>query len=151
MTHLIRREQQSHGLMERRLQIRYQLSARAVFSWEGPEQERIEREGVTRDISESGAFIVTTSCPPAGASVRVELFLPPLRGPVATVRIRAEMLVIRIEPAPSGDQQSGFAVESPGFSFSSGINLDGESRSSLTPRLKDSKRQSESGQSRRET
>ena len=136
MAHLIRRKEKLVGLLDRRKQIRHELSARAVFSWEGPERIRLEREGVTRDISESGAFIVTTSCPPARASVRVELFLPPLRGTVATVRLRAEMHVIRIEQAPPGDQQSGFAVEGPGFSISPGINLEGESGSSLPPRLK---------------
>jgi hypothetical protein len=55
---------------------------------------------------------------------------------VATVRLRAEVRVVRIEQAPPGDQQSGFAVEGPGFSFSPGINLDGESGSSLPPPLK---------------
>jgi hypothetical protein len=136
--HLIQRNEELAGLLERRKQIRHELSARAVFSWEGPEQERLKGEGVTRDISESSAFIVTTSCPSALASVQVELFLPPLRGTVATARLRAEMLVIRIEQAPPGDQQSGFAVEGPGFSISPGINLDGESGSGLPPRLKDS-------------
>jgi hypothetical protein len=136
MAHLIRRKEKLVGLLDRRKQIRHELSARAVFSWEGPERERLEREGVTRDISESGAFIVTTSCPPARASVRVELFLPPLRGTVATVRLRAETHVIRIEQAPPGDQQSGFAVEGPGFSITPRINLGGESGSSLPPRLK---------------
>jgi PilZ domain len=108
--------------MERRTQVRYLLSARAVFSWEGPVHEISRGEGVTRDISESGAFIVTTSCPPARAAVQVELFLPPLHGTVATARISAKALVIRVEQAPTGDQQSGFAVESPGFSISSGSN-----------------------------
>jgi hypothetical protein len=136
MAHMIRRKEELVEVVERRKQIRHELSARAVFSWEGPEQKRFEREGVTRDICESGAFIVTTSCPPALASVQVELFLPPLHGTVATVRLRAEMLVIRIEQAPPGDHQSGFAVEGPGFSISPGISLDGESGSSLPPGLK---------------
>jgi hypothetical protein len=140
MAHLIRRKEEHVGVLERRKQIRHELSARAVFSWQGREQERLEREGVTRDISELGAFIVTTSCPPALASVRMELFLPPLRGTVATVRLRAEMLVIRIEQAPPGDRQSGFAVEGPGFCISPGVNHDGESGPSLSPRLKDSER-----------
>ena len=90
-----------------------------MFSWEGPEQKRFGGEGVTRDISDSGAFIVTTSCPPAGAAVQVELFLPPLHGTVATARIKAEALVLRVEQVPAGEEQSGFAVGSPGFSFSS--------------------------------
>jgi hypothetical protein len=136
MARLIRRKEELVGLLERRKQIRHELGARAVFSWERPGQGRLEREGVTRDISESGAFIVTTSCPPALASVQVELFLPPLHGTVATVRLRAEMRVVRIEQAPPGDQQSGFAVEGPGFSISPGINLDDVSESSLPQRLK---------------
>jgi PilZ domain-containing protein len=136
MARLIRRKEELVGLLEHRKQIRHELGARAVFSWQGPDQGRLEREGVTRDISEAGAFIVTSSCPPARASVRVELFLPPLHGTVATVRLRAEMRVVRIEQAPPGDQQSGFAVEGPGFSISPGINLDDESESSLPQRLK---------------
>ena len=131
MAHLIRRNETDHEVLEHRIQIRYQLCARAVFSWEGPGLERFRGEGVTRDISESGAFIVSTSCPPAGAPVRVEIFLPPLRGALATVRLRAETAVVRVEQAPPGDQQSGFAVESPGFSFSSEDQPDSESGSSL--------------------
>ena len=124
MAQLVRRNQQHHRvfLMERRTQFRYLLSARAVFSWEGPEQKRFQGEGVTRDISTEGAFILTLSCPPAHAAVQVELFLPPFHGTVATVRIRADALVLRVEHGPPGKQQSGFAVDSPGFSFSSGAN-----------------------------
>ena len=105
--------------VERRTKVRYRLSARAVFSWEGPEQKRFRGEGVTRDINLSGAFIATTSCPPGGATVQLELFLPPLHGTVATARIRGEALVVRVEQAPPGDLQGGFAVDSPGFRLSS--------------------------------
>jgi hypothetical protein len=129
--------------MERRTQVRFLLSARAVFSWEGPEQKRIQGEGVTRDISLAGAFILTLSCPPAHAAVQVDLFLPPFRRTVATARIRARARVLRVEQASSDEQQSGFAVNSPGFNFSSEVELDSESKSSLTKRLKDSERQSE--------
>ncbi len=126
--------------MERRTNPRYRLGARAVFSWEGPDQERFQGEGITRDISLSAAFILTLTCPPAEAAVQVELFLPPFHGTVATARIRAQARVLRVEQAPPGEQQSGFAVDSPGFSFSSGVELDSESGSSLTQRLKDSER-----------
>jgi hypothetical protein len=134
MAHPILRHQQHHRvlLMERRKHDRYLLSARAVFSWQGPEQKRFEREGVTRDISVAGAFILTRSCPPAHAAVQVELFLPPIHGTVATVQIRAEALVLRVEHGPPAKQQSGFAVHSAGFRFSSGVEPDSESGSSLT-------------------
>lgn len=109
-----------HGQGERRREDRYPISARAVFFWEGPMQESSKWEGVTRDISSSGAFIVTTNCPPARAAIQIEFFLPPLRGTAAAVRLRAEALVLRVEQALLGDQQSGFAVTSGGFGFSSG-------------------------------
>ena len=134
MPRSVERNQQYHRvlLMERRTQVRHLLCARAVFSWEGPQQKRLQGEGVTRDISTEGAFILTLSCPPAHAAVQVELFLPPFHGTVATVRIRAEARVLRVEQASRGDQQSGFAVDSPGFNFSSGKQPDSESGSSLT-------------------
>jgi uncharacterized membrane protein YgcG len=133
MAHTILRNEQHHRvfLMERRIQDRYLLSARAVFSWEGPEQKRYEGEGVSRDISIAGAFILTRSCPPAHTVVQVELFLPPIHGTEATVRLRAQALVLRVEHAPRGKEESGFAVESAGFGFSSGGEPDSESGSSL--------------------
>ena len=128
MAHLIQLNQQPPRwvLMERRTQDRYLLSARAVFSWQGPEQKRFEREGVTRDISVAGAFILTRSCPPAHAAVQVELFLPPIHGTVATAQIRAEARVLRVEHGPPGKQQSGFAVDSAGFRLLSEVEPDAE-------------------------
>jgi hypothetical protein len=133
MAQLVRGNQQEHRvlLMERRTHVRYLLSARAVFSWEGPEQIRVQGEGVTRDISTKGAFILTHSCPLAHAAVQVQLFLPPVHGTLATARIRAEAQVLRVEQASPGDLQYGFAVDSPGFDFSSGGEPDSESGSSL--------------------
>jgi hypothetical protein len=133
MAQSVRQNGQHHRLhlMDRRRDVRYQLSVRAVFSWEGPEQKRYQGEGVTRDISTKGAFILTRSCPPAHSVVQVELFLPPFHGTVATVRIRAKVQVLRVEQGSPGDQQCGFAVDSPGFSFSSGGEVDSESGSSL--------------------
>jgi len=128
MAHLALQNGQHHQvfLMERRTQDRYLLSARAVFSWEGPEQKRFEGEGVTRDISIAGAFILTRSCPPAHTVVQVELFLPPIHGTEATVRFKAEALVLRVEHGPPGQQQSGFAVDSAGFRLLSEVEPDPE-------------------------
>jgi len=124
--HFVRQNQHHHQafLMERRAQDRYLLSARAVFSWEGPEKKRFESEGVTRDMSSTGAFILTRSCPPAHTLVQVELFLPPIHGTVATVRMRADARVLRVEYGPPGRQQSGFAVDSAGFRLLSEVEPD---------------------------
>ena len=117
--------------MERRTQVRYLLSARVVFTWEGPEQKRLQGEGITRDISTKSAFILTRSCPPDHAAVQVQFFLPPFHGVVATAQIRADAQVLRVEQASPGDRQCGFAVDSPGFDISSGGESDFESGSSL--------------------
>jgi PilZ domain len=117
--------------MDRRTEVRYQLSARVVFSWDGPEQKRFQGEGVTRDISTKGAFILTRSCPPDQASIQMLFFLPPFHGTLATARIRAKAQVLRVEQAPPGEQQSGFAVDSPGFTLSSGSEIDSEFGSNL--------------------
>ncbi len=129
--------------MERRTNTRYRLGARAVFSWEGAEKNLLQGEGVTRDISLSGAFILSLTCPPAEAVVQVELFLPPFHGTVATARIKAKARVLRVEQAPEGEQQSGFAVDSPGFKFLFADKLDSEAGSSLNRQPKDSDRSSD--------
>lgn len=118
--------------MERRTNTRYRLSARAVFSWEGSEHKRFQGEGITRDLSLSGAFILTLTCPPVHSVVQVEFFLPPFHGTVATARIKADARVLRVEQATTGEQQSGFAVNSPGFGFPSVRELASESGSRPT-------------------
>ena len=50
--------------MEMRREMRYRLDAQALFSWESAQHTRLQGEGVTRDISVFGAFIVTPTCPP---------------------------------------------------------------------------------------
>jgi hypothetical protein len=95
--------------------VRYPLGARAVFSWEGPAQNRLRSEGLTRDVSLAGAFVFTLTCPPAGTAVQVELFLPPMHGAVPTALLRGEARVLRVERPPTREEQSGFAVSSDDF------------------------------------
>lgn len=129
--------------MERRTNTRYRLGARAVFSWEGAEKNLLQGEGVTRDISLSSAFILSLTCPPVEAEVEVELFLPPFHGTVATARIKAKARVLRVEQAPEGEQQSGFAVDSPGFKFLFAGESNPESASGPGQGPKDSERSSD--------
>ena len=73
--------------MEMRKEIRYRLDAPAVFSWEGMRHKRYQGEGVTRDISVQGAFILTATMPPPDCPVQVDLLLPSLTGMKAMMRI----------------------------------------------------------------
>jgi hypothetical protein len=95
---------------EMRKEIRYRLGTLAVFTWEGANRRRFKGEGVTRDISIQGAFILTATSPPADCVVRLDLVLPPLAGPKTGMRITGEARVIRIEHRSGKDGTDGFAV-----------------------------------------
>jgi hypothetical protein len=66
--------------MELRREIRYRLDAPALFYWESAQHKRLRGEGVTRDISVFGAFILTPTCPPIDVPIQVEVVLPSLTG-----------------------------------------------------------------------
>src|SRR5271165_7661615 len=70
---------------ELRNRVRYRLSADAVFAWEGAQHGRLVGEGVTRDISLSGAFVFTRTCPPVGATLELDIFLTPAPSSVGRV------------------------------------------------------------------
>jgi len=103
--------------IEHREGARYPLSARAVFSWEDPGQNKLRGEGLTRDVGLVGAFIFSLTCPPVGATVEVDLFLPPVHGTVPTARLRGQGRVLRVERAITREEQGGFALASEGFGF----------------------------------
>jgi hypothetical protein len=96
--------------MDMRREIRYRLDAPAVFSWEGMSRRRFQGEGVTRDVSVQGAFILTTTIPPPDVPIQVDLLLPSLTGMSSMMRITGRARVIRIDQRPSNAWIRGFAV-----------------------------------------
>jgi len=80
-----------------RKDIRYRLDAPAVFSWEGGRQGRFHGEGITRDISVQGAFILSATLPPSDCPIHVDLLLPSLTGISAVMRITGRARVTRVE------------------------------------------------------
>jgi hypothetical protein len=96
--------------MEMRKEIRYRLDAPAVFSWEGARHRHFQGEGITRDISVQGAFILAATMPPPDCPIQVDLLLPPLTGMSSMMRITGKARVLRVEH-PAGDNwTNGFAV-----------------------------------------
>jgi len=95
---------------EMRKEIRYRLGTLAVFTWEGANRRRLKGEGMTRDISVQGAYILTATSPPADCVVRLDLMLPPFAGPKTAMRITGEARVIRVEHRSGDDESNGFAV-----------------------------------------
>ncbi len=96
--------------MEMRKDIRYRLDAPAVFSWDSARRGRFHGEGITRDISVQGAFILSATLPPPDCPIQVDLLLPSLTGMSAVMRITGRARVTRIEDSSGTGWIRGFAV-----------------------------------------
>lgn len=96
--------------MEMRKDIRYRLDAPAVFSWQGGRRGRFQGEGITRDVSVQGAFILSATLPPPDCPIQVDLLLPSLTGISAVMRITGRARVTRVEDAAGDSWIRGFAV-----------------------------------------
>ncbi len=102
--------------MEMRREMRYRLDASALFSWESAQHTRLQGEGVTRDISVFGAFIVTPTCPPIDVPIQVEVVLPSLTGRKPVIRVSGAARVLRVDHRSKGEGENGFAIVSENFS-----------------------------------
>ena len=77
----------------------------------------MQAEGITRDIGLEGVFIFTATYPPVESAIQLEVLLPPLTGAKATIRIKGEARVLRVEPRREKGVTGGFAVLSDGFNL----------------------------------
>jgi hypothetical protein len=105
--------------MELRKRVRHRLAADAVFTWEGAEHTCLHGGGITRDISLSGAYIFSLTCPPVGAAMQLDISLLQLEGGSRTLRLKTDATVIRVGHANAGDDE-GFAVVLEGLSLTEG-------------------------------
>jgi len=96
--------------MEVRKGIRYRVDAATTFFWEGGNGRCFRGEGITRDISAVGAFILTATMPPPGCPIQVDFFLPSVSGMKVDVRITGEARVIRIDHMSMDTWIHGFAL-----------------------------------------
>jgi hypothetical protein len=87
--------------VERRNAIRYRLETPAAFHWQDGSGTRWEGEGVTRDVSEVGAYVFTARCPPLQTEVEIEIVVPPLHG-ASKAWLKGIMQVLRVEDGPDG-------------------------------------------------
>ena|ERR1700730_418878 len=102
--------------MEMRKEVRYRLDAPALFTWESAHHKCLQGEGITRDISVFGAFIVTSTCPPVDVPIKVEVVLPSLTGLKPVIRVSGAARVLRVDHSSKGEGENGFAVVSDDFS-----------------------------------
>lgn len=97
------------GPQHTRRVIRFPLVAQTVFWW--ADRGVVKRsEGQTRDISEKGAFVRASTCPPEGIEIGFKVFLPPLAGSEQKTRVEAEGHVVRVEQVRGHEECEGFAV-----------------------------------------
>jgi len=93
-----------------RRQIRYPLRAPVTFTWIDTDGATHEGKGNSRDISEGGAYIVTRSSPPMGASVMLEIRFPYLPELDRFHRIEMEGRVVRVDMLLDHRSVWGFAI-----------------------------------------
>ncbi|MHB8754320.1 MAG: PilZ domain-containing protein [Candidatus Acidiferrales bacterium] len=95
--------------MDRRLHTRFDLTAPVTYTW--TEQDGISRteRGSTRDVSESGLFVLTRSFPPLGAAIQFEVAFS-FRDE-SQIRMKTEGKVIRVDAGGVGKEVHGFAAD----------------------------------------
>jgi hypothetical protein len=96
--------------IEMRKDFRFWLDAPAVFSWEDAGHRRFQGEGVTRDVTVHGAFILTATMPPPDCPIHIDILLPLPRGIKTMVRISGKARDIRVDHPSSDTRIHGFAV-----------------------------------------
>lgn len=97
------------GPQHTRKVIRFPLEALIVFWWS--DSGVVKRsEGRTRDISETGAFVLANTCPPEGIQIGFRVFLPEFSGFERKTRVEADGHVLRVERTPGRQAGDGFAI-----------------------------------------
>jgi PilZ domain len=105
----------AHEPVDLRSHARYRLEAPVLFSWEDHDGSQLQGGGFTRDLSATGAFILSRASPPKGVSVRLEILLPPLKGK-GHLTMFCDGRVVRLDQA-LGEKRGGFAAVCDGFAI----------------------------------
>ena len=117
VTHFGRSAQRKLSPSERRDSVRYELHAPVIFSWEIAGGSRRSGEGETRDLSEIGSYVRTTTCPEVGSSVEIQVFLFAEPG-APTASLIGKMKVVRVDEGRHQFGGFGFALTGGAFTLS---------------------------------
>ena len=93
--------------------LRVLLQTAVTFWWTNGNGAERHGEGRSRDVSEHGAFIFASSCPPVGTSVVLKIDLEGIPDEIGRLPVEVEGEVLRAEqcPAERGMLTGGFAVQ----------------------------------------
>jgi hypothetical protein len=90
--------------------MRFPMDAPVVFWWKDVIGNHQQAEGRTYDVSELGAFVLASLCPPAGAQVSVKISIGAVPDVARSVRMQVEGRVLRVEQVGTGQGRDGFAI-----------------------------------------
>lgn len=96
-----------------RTTLRFLLQTAVTFCWTNGTGESRQGEGRSRDISEHGAFVFASACPPVGTSVALTIDLEGIPDEMGALPVEVEGEVLRVEqsPAERGMLTGGFAIQ----------------------------------------
>jgi len=120
------------GSVELRKANRYRVSAPARFLWAPEGGPTSGGRGVIRDINASGVFVVTSSLPPAGARVQLEILLPQMENNEPGLHLHGEGAVVRVDCGFAGAR--GCILDG----FAASVHLSLESSNAVNSRLESS-------------
>jgi hypothetical protein len=90
--------------------MRFPVVASVFFRWKDANGNEHRGEGTSRDISETGAFVLTAVCPPLDADIELRISLVGLLKTTTAGRMELGGRVLRVEQTAAGGGIGGFAV-----------------------------------------
>jgi len=96
-----------------RTTLRFLLQTGVTFWWKNGNGEPLQGEGRSRDVSEHGAFVFASRCPPVGASLTLKIDLEGIPDEIGRLPVEVAGEVLRVEQcvAERGMLTGGFAVQ----------------------------------------
>lgn len=105
-----------HHFEERRASKRYRVRARVIFQWEDSRKDRFQGEGITKNISATGIYVLTSSRPPDDAILQAKIVFPHPHVDSAA-EIKGEIRIVRVDHGAESSSRIGFSAVSKGFAF----------------------------------
>jgi hypothetical protein len=92
-----------------RRDMRYPVKAPVFFRWKDAGGNEHQGEGISRDISETGAFVLSAAAPPPGADIELRISFPAVPDAMTAVPMQIDGRVLRVEEIAAGAEIGGFA------------------------------------------
>lgn len=107
---------------ERRKHVRYHVRVPVLFTWKKRGGAVFRCEGITRDISLRGAYVLSAICPPVDTFIEIRIILPrTLLAP--NLLIAGKLRIQRVESSRKKKKSTGFSAVGSGFVVRSNSRL----------------------------